>query len=32
MKPGVVEVVAKQAKERRESIQMFGDGGATIWW
>ncbi len=25
--PGVVEVVAKQAKERRESIQMFGDGG-----
>jgi uncharacterized protein YqeY len=25
--PGVVEVVAKQAKDRRESIQMFGDGG-----
>ncbi len=25
--PGVIEVVAKQAKDRRESIQMFGDGG-----
>jgi uncharacterized protein YqeY len=25
--PGVVEVVAKQAKDRREGIQMFGDGG-----
>ncbi len=24
--PGVVEVLAKQAKERRESIQMFQDG------
>ncbi len=24
---GVVDVVAKQAKDRRESIQMFGDGG-----
>ena len=24
---GVTDVVAKQAKDRRESIQMFGDGG-----
>jgi uncharacterized protein YqeY len=24
---GVVDVVAKQAKDRRESIQMFSDGG-----
>lgn len=24
---GVTEVVAKQVKDRRESIQMFGDGG-----
>ena len=24
---GVVEVVAKQAKDRRESIEMFGQGG-----
>ena len=24
---GMVDVVAKQVKDRRESIQMFGDGG-----
>ena len=25
--PGVADVVAKQAKDRRESIRMFGEGG-----
>ena len=27
--PGVIEVIAKQAKERRESIQMFQEGNRT---
>ena len=26
---GVTEVIAKQVKDRRESIRMFGDGGRT---
>jgi hypothetical protein len=27
--PGLIEVIARQAKERRESIQMFQDGNRT---
>ena len=27
--PGVIDVIAKQAKERRESIQMFQEGNRT---
>lgn len=27
--PGVIQVIARQAKERRESIQMFQDGNRT---
>ncbi|MDA0735253.1 MAG: GatB/YqeY domain-containing protein [Chloroflexi bacterium] len=27
--PGMIEVIAKQAKERRESIQMFQEGNRT---
>jgi hypothetical protein len=27
--PGVIEVIARQAKERRESIQMFQEGNRT---
>ena len=27
--PGVIEVIAKQAKERRESMQMFQEGNRT---
>jgi hypothetical protein len=27
--PGVIEVIARQAKERRESIQMFREGNRT---